>query len=62
MMMSSDFIQFYLLIALFRPEQITLGGVEFDWEADWTKIFGYIVGFLARISCHYRLKTFAELE
>ncbi|KGB76808.2 hypothetical protein CNBG_2646 [Cryptococcus deuterogattii R265] len=25
-----------------RPEQITLGGVEFDWEADWTKIFGYI--------------------
>nr|KIR88202.1 hypothetical protein I308_01262 [Cryptococcus tetragattii IND107] len=25
-----------------RPEQITLGGAEFDWEADWTKIFGYI--------------------
>ncbi|KAE8539288.1 hypothetical protein D1P53_004386 [Cryptococcus gattii VGV] len=25
-----------------RPEQITLGGMEFDWEADWTKIFGYI--------------------
>ncbi|OXG16036.1 hypothetical protein C361_05484 [Cryptococcus neoformans Tu259-1] len=25
-----------------RPEQITLGGVEFDWETDWTKEFGYI--------------------
>lgn len=25
-----------------RPEQITLGGVEFDWETDWTKELGYI--------------------
>ncbi|OXG18173.1 hypothetical protein C367_04990 [Cryptococcus neoformans Ze90-1] len=25
-----------------RPEQITLGGVEFDWETDWTREFGYI--------------------
>ncbi|KIR71619.1 hypothetical protein I310_04295 [Cryptococcus deuterogattii CA1014] len=31
-----------LLVGVARPEQITLGGVEFDWEADWTKIFGYI--------------------